>query len=365
MHIDQKPLVLMLFAAALVGCGAAFVAGLPAGLASNAGALQATYVVPPEDATATPTPFQPLPPTAVLMETQAALTQAQPLPGNLQAGTPSPAPIGTPTPTITIPANGFPEQTQIAQPTGQINILFLGSDRRPESSGFRTDTIVLACINFDLGRVNLLSFPRDLFINQPGRGMDRINTSWTYGGYKLLRKVMAYNFGVTPDYYVLINFDGFKKVIDSLGGLDVDVGTTVSDYRNGYWTTIKKGNVHMDADLALWYVRTRKTTNDIARNKRQQEVIDAIFNKILSIDGIRRAPELYLAYKDNVKTDIGLPQILSWLPFAAKIAETREIHHYFLTYKHVNDYITPAGAMVLVPNMNLVMDMVRKVENLP
>lgn len=120
----------------------------------------------------------------------------------------------------------------------------------------------------------------------------------------------------------------------------------------------------MDADMVLWYVRSRKTTNDIARNRRQQEVLDAIFEKMISIDAIRRAPEFYASYKQGLKTDITLVDVLAWLPLAAKIAENRNIHTYAITYQHVSDWITPGGAMVLVPNKEAVMNVIRKSQNL-
>jgi LCP family protein required for cell wall assembly len=271
----------------------------------------------------------------------------------------------TPTPTAAAPIGDLPASPPLQQPARQINILLLGSDKRPWDSGFRTDTIILVTVNSDLGRVNITSFPRDLWLTLPGRGAGRINTAWTYGGYKLLSKTFQHNFGVNPDYYVLINFSSFKKVIDGLGGLTVHVAQPLSDYRSGYWVNIPAGDVHMDADTVLWYVRSRKTTNDIARNRRQQEVLQAIFEKLLSLNAIRRAPEFYEVYKNAVTTDIGLMDVLTWLPMAAKIAETRDIHQYYLTYKHVSDWITPDGAMVLLPNQQAIMQVIRKSQNIP
>jgi LCP family protein required for cell wall assembly len=256
------------------------------------------------------------------------------------------------------------EQPPLEELPNQVNILLLGADKRPRWKQFRTDTILLLTLNSGLAGVNITSFPRDLWVNIPGWGNDRINTAWTHGGYKMLAKTFKQNFGVKIDYYVLINFSAFKQIIDSLGGLDVKVKQPVSDYRAGYWTTIPKGKVHMDADLALWYVRSRKTTNDFARNRRQQEVLQALFEKFLSLDAIRRAPEFYQLYKKNVETDIGLVEVLSWLPLAAKIAESGNINHFYVGPQQVHDWITPGGAMVLLPDMNAVMKVVRKSQNL-
>ncbi len=350
----RRLFLLLVLAIFIAACGAPGSYGVPLAAAQFTATPQPVLILDVPGATATPTPFQPLPPTPVFVP-----GAQQPAP----TSTATPTPL--PTPTIVLPTGGFPEETPIAQPSNQVNILLLGSDKRPWSSGFRTDTIILLTLNADLGRVNLTSFPRDLWVTQPGWGMDRINTAWPHGGYSLLAKTFKYNFGIQPDYYVLINFSSFKQIVDSLGGLEVEVAQSVSDYRAGYWVTIPAGKVHMDADTVLWYVRSRKTTNDFARNRRQQEVLWAIFEKMLSLDALKRAPEFYQIYKGNVKTDIGLLEILSWLPLAAKVAESRDINQYYIGPKQVYDWITPGGAMVLVPNQQLVMKIIRKSQNTP
>jgi polyisoprenyl-teichoic acid--peptidoglycan teichoic acid transferase len=354
-------IMVLLLVVILAGCASPGSVGGPVAAAALLPvAAQSTLVLAPPDATATPTPFQPLPPTP--LPGQAAIQQS--------TSTPSPdviqlSPTATATPQITPPATTQAEEPSLNQLPSQINILLLGADRRPWDQQFRTDTIMLITLNSELGRVNITSFPRDLFITLPDHGLGRINTAWTFGGYPLLKRTFKHNFGVTPDYYVLIEFSAFKKIIDKLGGLDVNVGQAVSDYKNGYWVSIPAGDVHMDADTVLWYVRTRKTTNDIARNRRQQEVLQAIFEKLLSLDALRRLPDFYNEYKSSVQTDIGLLDAVKWLPFAAKIAETRNIKHYFLTYQQVYDWITPEGAMVLVPNQEAMMNVIRKSQNIP
>ena len=357
-------LILIVSVALLVGAGTPALGAqpsqpsLPPALALaplNTPAPQPTYLLASADATATPTPFQPLPPTA-------QLTPTDPVVQATLAPPPTFTPL--PSPQATLPDVPLPEEQLIDQPPEQINILLLGSDRRPWDSGFRTDTIVLVTLNSKLGRVNVTSFPRDLYVTIPGYGQNRINTAWPSGGYQLLAQTFKHNFGVHPDFFVLIDFSSFKKIVDNLGGLTVNVAEPVSDYRAGYWVTIPAGPVEMDADMVLWYVRTRKTTSDIARNRRQQEVLMALFEKMLSLNAIRRAPEFYNLYKDSVTTDIGLGDILKWVPFAARLAQTRDIKQYYITYKQVYDTITPEGAMVLVPNQQAVMQIIRKSQNI-
>jgi len=308
----------------------------------------ATYVLAPPDATATSTPFQPIPPTAVYMPTD----------------TPTPTFTPEPTATATEATWSAPEGFLLEEPKGNVNILLLGADRRPGQSQFRTDTIVLLTLNSKLGTVNLTSFPRDMWIDLPGYGPGRINTAYTFGKFKMLDAAFKQNFGVDIDHHVLINFHVFKQIIDGLGGLDVKVGQQVADYRAGYWTKIPKGKVFMDADAVLWYVRTRKTTNDIQRNRRQQEVLMAIAEKLFSLDGVRRAPELYATYSKNVTTDISLLDVLSWIPLAVKVYQNDSVKSYYIDYHHLDNWITPDGAMVLVPKMSSVMEVIRKSQNL-
>jgi LCP family protein required for cell wall assembly len=292
------------------------------------------------DATATPTPFQPLPPTAVYIPT---ITP-----------TPDPAAIE---PTPSAPEENENEVIPIGQPTDQVHILLLGSDARPGQRYFRTDTIIFATISPSLGTVNLLSFPRDLWVNIPGWGQDRINTAWVRGGYPKLKATLEQNFGLSPDFYVLVNFSSFKRIIDSLGGLEVNVGARLSDTYRYRPITIKPGRQNMDADMLLWYVRSRKTSNDFARNRRQQEVLVALGEKLLSMDAVRRAPEMYSIYKGSVTTDMTLIDILPLLPVAAQL---KDINNYFVGSGKVSPWVTPGGAMVLLPKMDKIKIVVQK-----
>lgn len=342
-------LICFLLAAMISACAPSAPESVAIAAAPATDTPRPTYVFAPADATATPTPFQPLPPT--------------PMPGSVSLPGPTNTPLPTPTPVAT-QAAPIVDPSGLDQLPNQINVLLLGADRRPWDQQFRTDTIILVTLNPELGRVNITSFPRDLYIPIPGMGMGRINTAWTYGGYPLLKQTFHHNFGIKIDYFALVEFSSFKKVIDDLGGLTVNVSEPVSDYRSGYWVTIPIGMNEMDADTVLWYVRTRKTTSDIARNRRQQEVLQAIFEKLISMDALRRAPEFYEKYHNSLQTDLALLDVLRWLPFAVKIAETRDIHQYFLTYHHVYDMITPEGAMVLAPQPDAMMQVIRKSQNL-
>ncbi len=364
--------VLVSLGVIVTGCISSAMAGMPVAAYPQGLAAQATYVLAPSDSTATPTPFQPLAPTAALGENPLAqlATQFVPLPTILPTELP-PQATGTGPDTYRhshwrTPTSGKPDRRTFPGTATSPN-QHLIAWRRPAAHMSQVSAPIrslLLTLNSDLESVNVTSFPRDLWVMLPNWGNSRINTAFTYGGYRMLKDTFQHNFGITVDYFALVDFGAFKHIVDQLGGLEVNVAETVSDYRNGYWETIKAGRRKMDADTVLWYVRTRKTTNDIKRNQRQQEVLTALLEKFISIDAIRRAPEFFDLYNNSVKTDMDMLTMLKWLPFAAKIAETRNIHYYAITYKQVYDWITPEGAMVLVPQQQALMKVIRQSQNL-
>jgi LCP family protein required for cell wall assembly len=254
----------------------------------------------------------------------------------------------------------------LSHPEDQINILLLGSDKRPNDGGFRTDTIQLLTINPSTGTVKLTSFPRDLYVNIPGYTVQRINTAFGWGGFDALADTMEYNFGVRPEYYVLINFDAFMDGINSLGGVMVDVGRDFCDHRDAFGQfCVSQGDYWMNGKTALWYVRSRYSTSDLDRGRRQQEVLEGVFSQLISINGLSRIPELYDIYKKNVETNIDLNLITDLLPVALKLADSREINNYSIGRGQVYDWINYSGAMVLVPVRESVLEVMREVVSEP
>jgi LCP family protein required for cell wall assembly len=248
-----------------------------------------------------------------------------------------------------------PTEDVLEKPEGQINILLLGSDIRPDDGGFRTDVIMWVSLNPRDNYVSIVSFPRDLFVSIPGWGSNRINTAFQYGGFELLADTFETNFGVRPDHYVMVDFNGFKNVINNLGGIDVYASQNLTDTcatwinASGYCSA-GPGLVHMNGELALWYARSRYSTSDIDRARRAQEVGEAIFHRLVSLDALVRAPELYNAYLNYVQTDVNLSDVVSLLPFASKINENGDIRNYVVNYSYAYDWVTAAGAQVLIPD---------------
>jgi LCP family protein required for cell wall assembly len=324
------------------------------------------FVSAAADATATPTPFQPFGSSA-----QPVAQVAQPV---IQI-------TATPFPTATqLPAQpATPAVITQAQPVidapASINFLLLGSDTRSGSS-FRTDTILIAAVRPQDGQVSLISIPRDLWVNIPTVGMQRINTAYQFGelnGYQgggagLLKDTILFNLGVQIDHTVMVDFDGFRKTVDTIGGVDVPVSCPYTDWRlldpsydpenenNWFLYTAGPGLIHMNGDLSLWYARSRKHSNDFDRGRRQQEVIRAIYDQALRSNLAARIPELYTDLSSSFTSDLGLPDILKLSPLALHL-NNADIRSYYIAGDMVTSWITPGGAYVLLPNTDLIQQM--------
>jgi LCP family protein required for cell wall assembly len=305
------------------------------------------------DLVATLTPFQPIAPTPTKTQIPPTATRTP------RAGSTS-VPITQ--------YNTFPTLTNqnIDTPDGQVRILLLGSDYRP-GRGYRTDVIMLLVLNPKAGTATLTSFPRDLYVTIPGIGMERINTAHEYGGFALTVATFETNFGISPDYYMMTNFNGFKSIIDTLGGIDVYAASNFSDEcsvrsrEDGMGNcNVYAGMNHMDGEFALWYVRSRYTTSDFDRTRRAQEVIQAIFMKLMSLGAVNRASELYSEFNSSVETNLSLSTIVSLLPLANTLAnDTSRVRRYAIGSAETYNYIVPgSGAMVLIPIQSSVMSII-------
>ncbi|MCX6033524.1 MAG: LCP family protein [Chloroflexi bacterium] len=267
-------------------------------------------------------------------------------------------PVGFTDPTsvpVLVPSESLSQSAvePIPQPAGQISIILLGSDQRPNQGDFRTDVMMLVTIRPNK-TISVVSFPRDMYVYLPGMNMQRLNAAMEFGGFDMLKATFYYNFGIQPQHYVLTNFSGFQDMVNSLGGVDVLVGQSLYDTRTGYpdGFTVYPGYVHMDGEMALWYVRSRKSTSDFDRLLRAQEVIMAITRKLLSLNALSRIPELYAAYRRAVVTDLALNDLLQLLPLLQAIDPGR-VDNYTIDTNLVTPWIDPnSGSYYLLADPN-------------
>ncbi|HUG34449.1 MAG TPA: LCP family protein [Anaerolineales bacterium] len=338
------------------------------------------------NASPTATPFQPVPwtPTGSFVPAQDSLPLAGQPGLDLAQSTATP-PGPTPTELPTLDPN-FLINTVAPQPTidsqvlnnghDTVNFLLIGSDRRFATGSTRTDTLVVAILRPNEGQVSLISIPRDLWVSIPGFENNRVNTAYQLGkssghpggGPGLLKETIEYNLGIRIDHTAMVDFDGFRKIVDTLGGVDVPVSCAYTDWRlidpsynpeiesNWYLYTANPGVIHMDGDIALWYARSRQKSNDFDRGRRQQEVLRALFTQALQTGTLTRIPELYNNLKDSVETDLGLGDILQLSLYAPKMTNA-DIRSYYIRPPIVNSWITSGGAYVLSPNQDLLQQM--------
>jgi len=256
----------------------------------------------------------------------------------------------------------------IPQPENQINVLVLGTDQFGNRRGYRTDAIMLVTINTEDDTVNITSFPRDLYVYIPGWTVQRINTAFPYGGFKTLADTLEFNFGIRPDFYALIHVSFLEEVVYDLDGITVQVEKTLCDHRTGYSGTycLFPGEHYMDGDTAFWYARSRHTSeNDFGRNRRHQELLRGIFNRILELNALTKIPKLFDTYKENIETNMKLTAVLKLLPTAIKLGDQSRIKQYYITHDKVIDWTTPNGAQVLIPQPRLIRDVLLSALNSP
>lgn len=206
--------------------------------------------------------------------------------------------------------------------SGQINILVLGRGGEGHSGENLTDTIMLAMIKPSKKKMALLSIPRDLYVKTPGYGWSKINAVYSNalqkeghdGALKLLYNHIEEITSFKPQYYALMDFTGFKDIVDTLGGVDVNVENEF--YDNLHKVTFKKGINHMDGQKALVYTRSRYSTNgegtDFKRAERQQNLLIAIKDKVMTKDTLfnpSTLSSLMGEYKENVQTDISIREL--------------------------------------------------------
>jgi LCP family protein required for cell wall assembly len=221
----------------------------------------------------------------------------------------------------------------------------------------------------------MLSIPRDLWVSIPGYAEGRINTAhflgemddYPGGGPALAKKTVQYTLGVPVHYYVRINFDGFERIVDTIGGITIDVPERIydaeyPDNRYGIITIdIPAGLQHMDGKTALQYARSRHNSSDLSRARRQQQVIKAIANKAVKLDiPLTRIPEILRTLGESVQTDVSLSEMYR-LARIGQDLDLSTIRSALVDETMTTPQITPDGAYVLIPDRDKIRELVDEV----
>jgi LCP family protein required for cell wall assembly len=243
--------------------------------------------------------------------------------------------------------------------SGRLNVLLLGIDARRGETKARSDSIILA--SFDPGRrqAALLSIPRDTRVRIPGHGWDKINAATMYGGPDLARAVVGDLLGVQVEYHVLTNFAGFKEIVDTLGGVTIDVEEDMNYYdpADGQVINLRKGVQHLNGEKALQYVRYRgDPLGDITRTQRQQKFLVALAREMLQPATILKLPRLIPQLRESVDTNLGLSEMLALVRLAQGLENvdlvTQTLPGYFLNLDGVSYwYVDPGRARQVVAEL--------------
>jgi polyisoprenyl-teichoic acid--peptidoglycan teichoic acid transferase len=247
-------------------------------------------------------------------------------------------------------------------PPTRLNVLLLGLDRRPgESAVARTDTLIVATVDPLSNYVGLLSIPRDLWVTLPDGSENRINTAHFFAennqrgaGPQAAIDTVSSNFGIGLSRYARIDFAGFVQIIDSVGGVTLDVKSPIVDYEYptyDYGTQVIQfdpGLQHMDGERALQYARTRHSSSDFDRAKRQQAVLAAFIGRLLEPDAWPRFPLLLVALQTAVDTNLTPVDVVRVIPTLVLVGP-QNIDRRVIEGNMVQPFTTSVGASVQLP----------------
>ncbi|MBN1266089.1 MAG: LCP family protein [Anaerolineales bacterium] len=320
-----------------------------------------------------------LPPTETATPTHTYTPTSTFTPSTTPTATPTTTPSQTPTPTPTAtsvdPWGSYPgpsddsagdiprEVPLLVMPEDAVHIAVLGSDYRSGTYGYRTDTMVIVSLFPGEARAVMVSIPRDLYVYIPGWKMQRINAAMPHGKFEMLSDTIRYSLGIDLDYYIMTEFWAFEKAVNMLGGIDVASTGWLGDECGGkFYSYAPDSTYHMDGAAALCYARMRKRSSDYDRTRRQQELIAAFFDKIISMDGLSRVPELYELYEHTFYTNMTVESVVELVPLAAELAlHPDRIERYRIDQDKVIPWRVPTtGAAVLLPDFETIQEMLHQ-----
>lgn len=205
-------------------------------------------------------------------------------------------------------------------------VMLMGIDEREDDVG-RSDTLMVATIDPKKKKAAILSIPRDTRVKIQGHGFDKINAAYAYGGHKLTQSTVENLLGVEMEHYVLINVNAFTKIIDAIGGVDINVEKRMYyedpwDDNGGLLIDLYPGRQHMDGETAITYVRYRDEEGDIGRIARQQKFMQAVMDKLTSPAIITKVPAIISEVVDSIDTDLSVKQMIEFIS-ALKDAQSR------------------------------------------
>ena len=219
-----------------------------------------------------------------------------------------------------IKSNSTPKKTDFKKVEGITNILLLGADFRDNNDNGRTDAMMILTIDTINNKIKLSSLLRDTLVKISGHGKSKLNHSFSWGGIELLEETIEENFKINIDKYILIDFKGFKKIIDDIGGITVNIKEEELDELNKYIFDIPDENAKkilnagehkLNGAQALSYVRIRKNVGgEYGRTQRQRQLLTLVMNKMKDVS-VLKYPAILNTIIKNIETNIGFKELLN------------------------------------------------------
>lgn len=251
----------------------------------------------------------------------------------------------------------IPQADKILASKNVINILLVGQDRREnQEERMHSDSMILCTINTTKKTITMTSFMRDVWVYVPGYHNTRLNVPYMHGGFKMLNDTLEYNFGVRADYNVEIDFSGFMKAVDLIGGVEIELTEAEAKYLNkrGNWDIeencnwdLKKGVNTLSGSQALAYSRIRKIDSDFKRTNRQRKVLTALIEKTGNL-GISELLPIVKEVLPLLATDMSNSQIIGLIMDILPMLSNMEIVSQRIPMDKQYSYANKYGASVIV-----------------
>lgn len=241
---------------------------------------------------------------------------------------------------------------------GVVNVLLVGQDTRNPEQRARSDTMIVLSVNKNTNQLTMVSLMRDLYVKIPGYSDNKLNAAYAFGGFELLDETIAANFGIQIDYNVEVNFNGFKDIVDTIDGIDVDLNESEAEYMNSakfiedmgvkLERQFSPGTNHLNGQEALCYARIRHVGNsDWERTDRQRKVIQIIYSQVRE-ESWTKLLDIYSNVADDLTTDMNNTQIIS-IAFSAYSMGLESINSYRVPADHMYTNERINGMDILVP----------------
>ncbi|MEC8678038.1 MAG: LCP family protein [Candidatus Margulisiibacteriota bacterium] len=215
----------------------------------------------------------------------------------------------------------IPNQSNIG-----LNILVVGTDNVDGTQ--RSDAISVIHVNNNLTDIRALSIPRDTRVNIEGYGPSKLNHAYAYGGISLLKRTISEFLSIPIDHYVIINAAGLKQIVDEVGGINIHIDSPMvyDDYAGNLHINFAQGNHQLNGEDLVKFIRFRNDSQgDIGRIRRQQQVIEQLYDQLFKFESIALSPKLLKLFLSSFKTDISFLKASRWVNTFFKVKDNANV----------------------------------------